>query len=469
MRNTGPIGPVAVSVAALLLFVAPLMRGGNRQVALLVLEAIALAFLLSVWLSTVFAERERQTHRELMSFRTLLVVFLLLSPAWLALVYMTPLPAASWASLPGRSEYQQLTAVAGFTPVTARPLSLVPDDTRVSLLAGIPLVAAFLAGYLCQPGRQRWLLATVVVVAFLQVVLGLLQVAGGAKSAFYFGGDGGRPFGTFANANHFANYLGMALAAYIGLAWTSLLGEPTPRRHHSRRGFTGRHAAALWIAGGMILVLGILLSRSRGAALTVLPAGMLALGLALSAGTRTQNWRVTLGLGLGVTAGALALVGLGTMVSRFELRGITDAAAIRGQLASTTLDGAAVFWPWGAGWGTYAAVYPRFQPVEIQGLADYAHLDYAQMLFEGGIFAVLMAAAFCWLAGSRAVALARSALRRKSLDNEQMMCALCGLGLLGLLLHSLVEFNMHIPANAIVGALLAGIYLRPLAAAEAAR
>jgi hypothetical protein len=41
-----------------------------------------------------------------------------------------------------------------------------------------------------------------------------------------------------------------------------------------------------------------------------------------------------------------------------------------------------------------------------------------------------------------------------------MASALCGLGLLGLLLHSLVEFNMHIPANAILGALLAGAYLR---------
>ena len=41
------------------------------------------------------------------------------------------------------------------------------------------------------------------------------------------------------------------------------------------------------------------------------------------------------------------------------------------------------------------------------------------------------------------------------------------LGLLGLLLHSLVEFNMHIPANAILGALLAGAYLRPLGTGEA--
>ena len=47
-----------------------------------------------------------------------------------------------------------------------------------------------------------------------------------------------------------------------------------------------------------------------------------------------------------------------------------------------------------------------------------------------------------------------------------MTTALCGLGLLGFLMHSLVEFNMHIPANAILASLLAGVYLRPLGKAS---
>ena len=47
------------------------------------------------------------------------------------------------------------------------------------------------------------------------------------------------------------------------------------------------------------------------------------------------------------------------------------------------------------------------------------------------------------------------------------LAALCGLGLLGFLLHSLVDFNMHIPANAIMASLLAGVFLRPLDSEEA--
>jgi O-antigen ligase len=126
------------------------------------------------------------------------------------------------------------------------------------------------------------------------------------------------------------------------------------------------------------------------------------------------------------------------------------------------LTGAGEFWPWGAGWGTYAAVYPRFQPVRIDGFADYAHQDYAQMLLEGGVFSVVLAAAFLWLAIGRAARLTRAALTKRGLQPDELAAAVCGVGLLGFLLHSLVEFNMHIPANAIVAAMLAGAFLRPL-------
>lgn len=440
------------------------MRGGNRQVALLVLETIALAFLLSVWLHGALRISDKAAARNLFSARTLLVALLLFSPAWLALIYLVPVPGEFWATLPGRSIYLELSAVAGLPAASARPLSLSPDSTRVSLLAGIPLMAAFLAGYIFRPHQLRWLLGTVVVIAFLQVVLGLLQIAGGAQSALYFGMGAGRPIGTFANPNHFANYLAMALAAYIGLAWYNLLAAPSRRHRRSHQKLTERHAAALWVAGGVILVLGILMSRSRGAILSGLPVGLLALALAFSPREGERNWRATLAIGGGITLAAAALVGFGAAFSRFG--DVDDSALHRLLLISTTFEGATTFWPWGSGWGTYAAVYPRFQPAEIQGLVDYAHQDYLQMLFEGGIFAVLPAAAFCWLAGSRGVALARSALRNRSLNTDEMTCAFCGLGLLGLLLHSLVEFNMHIPANAIVGALLAGAYLRAPARAQ---
>lgn len=459
-EDTGPVGPVAVFALLLLVAASPLMRGGNRHVALIVLEGIALAFLVACVAGVDGGVRR-------WSRRTWLLVFLLASPAWLALVNLLPLPASLWASMPGRAEYPGTLSAAGIASSGWRPLSLVPDATVASLFAGIPILAAFLAGYRMRMPHLHLVLKVVVVAAFVEVVMGLLQVAGGASSTLYFGGIGGRPFGTFANPNHFANYVAMGLAAYVWLAWANL-SEGRRHSYLEHHGSARTRRIALWAAGGVLLAVGILLSRSRGAMLAGLPAGLCALAVSVTGTTRARAWHMALIMVGAAIALALSLVGFEFVLSRFELRSFGGDASFRTLIAASALDGAWQFWPWGSGWGTYADVYPRFQPASVVGTVTHAHHDYAELLFEGGIFSVLLMAAFAWLAGSRALQLVGAGLRRRRLRRAEMLSALCGLGLLGFLLHSLVEFNMHIPANAIMAALLAGVYLRPLDGEEAA-
>jgi hypothetical protein len=435
------------------------MRGGNRQVALVVIEAAALALLVALCIRAPWPLARPAA-------RGMLLALLALSPVWLGLLYLLPLPAALWNVLPGRALYGQLLSMAGIPQPGWLPASLVPDATLVSVLAGIPLAAAFIAGLAVRLPQLKLVLKVLVAAAFFQVAIGLLQSAGGSNSSLYFDVEfGGRPLGTFANTNHFANYLAMALAAYVWVAWTKL---SQPRRPQHGQAAAFRRALVIWGAGAVLLLVGLLASRSRGAALAGLPAAMAAFAVALMVGPRSRPWRTSLLIVGGVVAVGVALVGLDAVVAKFDLRSLAKDASFRTLLASTTLDGAAEFWPLGAGWGTYAEVYPRFQPSSIVGTADYAHQDYAQMLFEGGIFAVLLAAVFAWLAATRAVELVRAALRNRRLRREEMAATICGIGLLGFLLHSLVEFNMHIPANAIVAALFAGVYLRPLPRGEEA-
>jgi len=457
-EDTGPVGPVAVLALLLLVGASPLMRGGNRHVALIVLEGIALAVLVALLAGSWRATGAR------FSIRGALLVLLLTSPAWLAVVYLVPVPVSLWSALPGRGDYASALASAGIAAGDWLPLSLVPDVTASSLFAGIPLAAAFLAGFWMRLPQVQFVLKVFVAIAFVQVGMGLLQMAGGAQSSLYFGGIGGRPFGTFANPNHFANYLAMALAVYVWLAWTRL----TQARQHvpmfEERGISLRtRRIALWTAGGVLLTIGILMSRSRGAMLAGLPAALCALAVAVMGGARsTRAMRTTLILTGVAMLAAMSMVGFDFILSRFDLRTFSGDAGFRTHLAQTTLEGAWQLWPIGAGWGTFPSVYPRFQPASLLGTANQAHQDFAQLLFEGGLFAVVLMAAFAWLAIARTVLLVRAAARRKRLRREEMVSALCGLGLLGFLLHSLVEFNMHIPANAIMASLLAGVFLRPL-------
>jgi hypothetical protein len=427
------------------------MRGGNRHVALIVLEAAALAFLAALFFRDA-GSRPRFTRRGA------LLAVLALSPLWLAFIYLLPLPATLWSAMPGRSLYAGLLSAADVPVGDWRPLSLVPDATTTSLLAGIPLMAAFLAGLGARLPQLKRIAAVFVGVAFLQVTFGFIQSASGDET-LYFASDYGRPLGTFANNNHFANYVAMALAAYIWLTWSTL----SQVRHIDRREAAAfRRRVVLFGAGAVLLLVGILMSRSRGATIAGLPAALIAFAVALSVGPGARPLKTTLLLLAGALSVGVLLVGVDVLLSRFQLRSFLTDAGLRGLIASATLQGAGEFWPVGAGWGTYTEVFPRFRPANITETVHYAHQDYAQMLFEGGIFAVLLMAVFGWLAITRAVYLVRSATRKRRLRREEMAATLCGLGLLGFLLHSLVEFNMHIPANAIIASLLAGIYLRPL-------
>jgi preprotein translocase subunit SecG len=454
-RDTGPIGPVAVSAILFLIVTSPLMRGGNRHIALIVLEAAALVFLTAV----LFGSRHRDAS---FTAREALLAFLLFSPVWLAVLYLLPIPVTLWSEIAGRSAYADLLKGAGIQHSAWMPLSLVPDATAASLFAGIPVVAAFLAGYATTSRQIKLLLGAFVLLAFAQVIFGLLQTAGGRQSPLLFGAPFGRPFGTFANPNHYANYIAMALAAYIWLAWAQLSDSRARGERMGRRSRSDARWLTIWIAGAVVLVVGVLMSRSRGAALAGLPAALIALVVALTVGARGRSVRTTMLLVAGTLVAGIALVGMDMAVSRFDFERLAIDAPRRAIQAATTMEGAAHFWPWGTGWGTYYWVYPRFQPATLVGTADYAHHDYAQMLFEGGIFAVLLMAAFGWLTVTRAITLIRAGMRRRRLRREEMAAAICGLGLLGFLLHSFVEFNMHIPANAIAASLLAGVYLRPL-------
>jgi O-antigen ligase len=147
---------------------------------------------------------------------------------------------------------------------------------------------------------------------------------------------------------------------------------------------------------------------------------------------------------------ALALVawlGVGQAIERFSTLHKGDVSlGRRGTMLRGAMD---VFYDHpvkGAGLGSLVAVFPRYE-VAYDGLVvDHVHNDYAELLAEMGILGGLCGLAFLWI-------LIRDA--RKSFIAEQghfsravhagAIAALCGL-----LLHSMVDFNLHIPSNVLL-------------------
>lgn len=475
--SAGLSGPVLFFVAALLLAASPVIRGGNRYIALAALETGAIVLLLAMLAQAWWRTRVLDAAGEVGPTGNLprlkaRVWWLAASPLLLGLLQLTPLPPGLWWALPGHAGYADLLAAVQMPRDLWRPLSLMPDATWLSLLAALPLVAFFLLGQLASRSLLEGLVRVVALSAVAQAVFGLLQVA--QFRDLYYGAQAyGRAIGTYANPNHFASYLGMALPLTLLLLRQALRGDEgdgrrpaasaAGRKRRSRRERLGQIPArqalsvALWSIVLFFQLAGLVASGSRAglavAALAGLGAALLVPLKRLS--PRAWVWRVVGGGAILLVA--ILSVGAGGLLSRL---GSTVGGDARWPIYQATWQAALNFFPLGSGMGTYAGVFPQFQPDTLAHYVDYAHNDYLQWLVEGGLplvaLAVLAAVSF-----GDAVRRVFRRLRHNPADPLAALQASAGLGLLAVLLHSLVDFNFRIPANAILACFWAGILLRP--------
>jgi O-antigen ligase len=108
--------------------------------------------------------------------------------------------------------------------------------------------------------------------------------------------------------------------------------------------------------------------------------------------------------------------------------------------------------PWtGTGLGTLIVVYPRYESFYNGTTVDHAHNDFLEFLADTGLIGGVCGAFFVGLLFRRGFAnfqIAAGSSTQALVVGPLIACA-------GLLLHSLVEFNFHIPSNAVIFLLLA--------------
>ncbi len=210
-----------------------------------------------------------------------------------------------------------------------------------------------------------------------------------------------------------------------------------------------------WGAAAALMLASVVLSGSRG--------GMLAIAVELVAMAwflaRTPNIRRTLG-GIAVIAllsfGLVAWLDNGDLAHRLQSIPALEQegrSATRMTIARDTWHMAAARPLLGWGLGTFQYVYPQFRSFPTELLVDHAHNDYLELVAETG---TVGAALLLWFL----VAIfrgARDALERWHFRDSGAgltLAALVGCG--GLLTHSLTDFNLHIPANAVIFFVLCG-------------
>ncbi|MGD0306003.1 MAG: O-antigen ligase family protein [Candidatus Acidiferrales bacterium] len=321
--------------------------------------------------------------------------------------------------------------------------SAYPFLTRVNLL----LLAAYAILFFLttQVFRERrdlarlaWFLAAL---CFAVSLFGIAQHFTSEGTIYWFRKltVGGAVFGPYVNRNHFAGFVEMTL--------------PFPLALMIFRGMR-RDVFPLATLLSIVPIGALILSGSRAGIIGfVFELAVLGL-LARSRKTRSGKRSIAVGLVIFAALALIAWLGAGRIIERFSILRPGEVSIAR--RVSMARGGLNLFFAnpvSGSGLGTLVATYPKFETYYDGHLVDHVHNDYIELLAELGIIGGLCGLAFLAI-------LFRDA--RRSYEAEQghfsrAIHAAAVAGVAGLLLHSFVDFNLHIPANAILFLVLCAV------------
>jgi O-antigen ligase len=243
---------------------------------------------------------------------------------------------------------------------------------------------------------------------------------------------GGWIYGPYVNHNHYAGLMEMLLP--IPLIFSLTQYARGPRK--------------IWaLAAASVMAGTIFLSGSRGGmiAFSVQMTFLLILMVRHSGVGKTAK---STGIFLVLLLGIVIWLGSGELLERVEsFRQEAHSELAGGTRIQISRDAFTMFVRkpvLGWGLGTFPEVYPQFRSFSSSFFINQTHNDYLQFLVETGTVGFLILGWFV-------VALYRNALKRIrnwQHDTASAVTLAALLGCTGILVHSLVDFNLQIPANA---------------------
>jgi O-antigen ligase len=434
-----------------LLVGAPLPLGSNRVWAI----GLLLAFVSLLLVGTLLAWRRFPVlaWQRLGPFKWplgLLGLMLLLS--WLQTV---PLPPEWVAAISPNAALAQ----AGAASMT---LSLDVFQSRIMASLSFVYFGVFLITVLTvrQAGRLDILAQTLVWSGVAQAVLAVVLLSIKANYQIFFVQVSHHDaIGTFVNRNHLAGYLCMTLSVGIGLMLARLSGRKV-HHHHWR---TRLLAALEFILSPkmrlrlllIVIVIGLVLTRSRMGN-SAFFASMLAVGtLAILVARKTAPQTFALIVSL-VIIDVLVVgtwVGLEKVVERIQGTevmvadgGTSESIEARSEAARTALAIVKDYPLVGTGGGSFYNIFLSYRtPEYASSYVDHTHNDFVEIATDFGLIGLAILGLLVALSLWRA---AHIMVKRRSALPWGIAFGVA-MSVVALLIHSTVDFNLQIPANAL--------------------
>jgi len=316
--------------------------------------------------------------------------------------------------------------------------------THLLLYAAYGMLVFVLTQSLRRSSQFDWLAKAVTAYGALVAAFAILQgIAPNGKIFWIWPAEqGGAIYGPYVNHNHYAGLMEMLTPFPLVLAATR---------------FTDGNRKLFVTAVAALMAGSIFLSGSRGGMFAFLAQVIVLALLILRA--RKGDWRQPLVLGgfLILVIGFLVWLGGNQLTHRLASIHTESQAEISGGTRLTIdKDCLGMFLKrpiLGWGLGTFATVYPGFRSFYSTFFVNQAHNDYLQLLVETGIVGFGIAIWFLL----QVFRSASTKLKDWTENSTGALTAAALLGCVGILVHSFFDFNLQIPANAVLFYALCGI------------
>lgn len=340
---------------------------------------------------------------------------------------------------------------------TTFTISSAPYETVSQLLALVTYLTAFylvLTIYADQRSKKRLVFALLAIGVF-EAFYGLIQYLTGWQQIFFYV----KKFyledatGTYINRNHFAGLLEMILpfAVVFALQQVWRLRQKFEEEHAPARKLlasTEFPFLVFWIFISAAVFAAIVCSHSRMGILSTLASLIVVLTLA-GTSELSKKARVAVGVVFLLSMVGLAVwVGSDPAITRFET--LNDQYAHPGQdrlsIWRDTLHLIRRHPVLGSGFGSFATVYPSVQTAFLNNVVDHAHCDYLELTTELGLpGGIVVFGAIFWVLGRTF-----RHCKKRGEDYDKAISFACFGSIFAILLHSLADFNLYIPANALI-------------------
>jgi O-antigen ligase len=387
------------------------------------------------------------------SWRAFTIPALLIS---VVLLQLFPVPA-SWLSRFASSE-------ASTADVRWSSWSIEPHTTRNQLLILVTCLIAFYFAQLVSHDRKPKgrLVLFLLGLGTFEAFYGLVQYLSGWQKIFAYAKkyDLEDATGTYINRNHYAGLLEMILpfgVALILYEYGKLRGND-PQSAASLKAMVQRRSFqkfVLCLCISVVLFAALIFSRSRMGILAASASILMMFGFAAISRRQGKASLVFFAVFAALSLGLAIWIGPEPIVSRFENVGQEYSSLDQSRLsiwrdAVKLIERHTVL---GTGLGTFPVAFTSVQTAFLGQFVNHAHNDYVELASDVGVPTALMLFATFVFILARAT---RTFLRAPGKFDRAIALGCVG-SIVAILLHSLTDFNLYMPANALVFSVVLGL------------